>query len=325
MRDDHVVPRNIPQGNISRAGDKRSTTHSPAPDSLLGISRRLECRDYALAYLLDEHLTFTAEQITRMLFASERTCANRLTKLRKLGFVDWFAPKRPVGRLAAQWVAGLLSARCVALARDERPPTAAAVRRMQDRIAMRTHLGHLVGSNQLGVDLIAHARRNPGFALVRWWSGARISASCGGRVRPDVHGVWRAGGRDTPWYLEFDTGTEQLSTLVAKLGAYRRLREAGGPVWPVLFWLPSNAREANLHRVMAAAGVTGLGLVVATGSRDVAATVPGGPAGEVWRLLGNGPRRLALGELPSLMGEAGPFHPGPVTPEQDPLFLLHQP
>jgi hypothetical protein len=38
--------------------------------------------------------------------------------------------------------------------------------------------------------------------------------------------------------------------------------------------------------------------------------------------VGNGRRRHRLAELPADIGAPGPFHPGPPTIEQDPLYLL---
>jgi hypothetical protein len=37
--------------------------------------------------------------------------------------------------------------------------------------------------------------------------------------------------------LEYDTGTESLDHLTAKLSGYRDVAEVGGPAYPVLFWL----------------------------------------------------------------------------------------
>jgi len=59
---------------------------------------------------------------------------------------------------------------------------------------------------------------------------------------------------------------------------------------------------------------------VATAARD--AVAGHGPAGPVWRVAGNGRRRLRLAELPCQLGEPGAYHPGPPAPEQDPLYLL---
>jgi hypothetical protein len=42
----------------------------------------------------------------------------------------------------------------------------------------------------------------------------------------------------------------------------------------------------------------------------------------VWKVAGNGRRRLRLGELPCRLGQPGAYHPGPPTAEEDPLYLL---
>ena len=64
------------------------------------------------------------------------------------------------------------------------------------------------------------------------------------------------------------------------------------------------------------------GLIVATAARDAAAAAGHGPAGPVWKLAGNGRRRLRLAELPCRLGQPGGYHPGPPTAEEDPLYLL---
>ena len=87
----------------------------------------------------------------------------------------------------------------------------------------------------------------------------------------------------------------------------------------MLFWLPTTARETNLHRRLNGAA---RGLIVATAARDRRSAAGHGPAGPVWKVAGNGRRRLRLAELPCRLGQAGGYNPGPPTPEQDPLYLL---
>jgi hypothetical protein len=323
--------RNIPAGDISRPGVPHTPHSRPAgtprrggtPDSLREISWRLQPRDYVLAHLLHEHRYLTTAQISAILFSSERTCRNRLNVLRKLGFIDWFMPVRPsAGRLPVHWIPGPLSARYVALYFGERPPTAKAVREAQDALVSGGHLHHTDGVNQFFVDLLAHVRCHPEARLARWWAGRRIAAAIDHNVRPDGHGVWhehtRGQDRQVAFFLEHDTGSEAHSVLTrGKLAAYRKLVASGGPAWPVLFWLPTTARETNFHRRLDGAA---RGLIVATAARDAA--VGHGPAGPVWKVAGNGRRRLRLAELPCQWGEAGAYHPGPPTPEQDPLYLL---
>lgn len=253
------------------------------------------------------------------MFNSPRTCRNRLDALRRLGFIDWFRPVLASGRrLSVHWVPGALSARYVALSRGERPPSPKTVREQQDRRLSARHVGHNDGVNQFGVDLLSFARTHPDAALLRWWASARTASAINHNSRPDSHGVWREEGRVVAYFLEFDTGTESLTVLARKVAAYRAVHAGGGPAWPVLFWLPSAVRETNLHKRL---NGSARGLVVATASRDAAAEH--GPAGPVWRLVGNGRRRLRLSELPCQMGQAGAYHPGPPAPTDDPLYHLH--
>ncbi len=272
-----------------------------------------------IAHLLHEHRYLSTEQIAAVLFTSPRTCRNRLNVLRKIGFIDWFMPVRPGrGRLPVHWVPGPMSARYVALHGGERPPTAKAVREMQDALVSGGHLDHTDGANQFFVDLLAHARRHPDSRLARWWSARRIAAAVDHNVRPDGHGVWCEQDQQVGFFLEYDTGSEVHSVLTGKLAAYRKLTAGGGPVWPVLFWLPTAARETNFHRRL---GGAARGLIVATAARDAAAAH--GPADPVWKVAGNGRSRLRLADLPGQIGQPGPYHPGPPTEEQDPLWLLH--
>jgi hypothetical protein len=111
-------------------------------------------------------------------------------------------------------------------------------------------------------------------------------------VRPDGHGVWIDGGHAVPFWLETDLGTETLSRVVGKLTGYAALPPSRA--YPVLFWLPTAAREANLHAQLARIGVPDA-VTVATAAADHAAGT-GGPAGPVWRMPGQ-PKRVAPADL----------------------------
>jgi len=295
-------------------------------DDLLAISWRLEPRDYVIAHLLAEHRFLTTEQIASILFTSARTCRNRLNVLRKLGFVDWFMPVHPRrGRLPVHWVPGRLSARYVALYHGRPAPSSRAVRDQRDaHPSAATRLGHLVhadGANQFFIDLLVYARTHPEARLARWWSSARTFAKVNHNTRPDGHGVWHDGDTQVAFFLEHDTGTESHTVRAEKLAGYRTLRDRG-IAWPVLFWLPTTAIETHFHQHLTArAGQTG-GVLVATAARDHAHR-HGGPAGPVWKIVGNGRRRLRLAQLPGPIGTAGlAYHPGPPEPAEDPLYLL---
>jgi protein involved in plasmid replication-relaxation len=329
MIDDQRRPGNIPAGDTFRPGVGRSrltgiprrSRTARTPTDLREISWRLQPRDYVLAHLLDEHRFLSTEQIAAVLFTSVRTCRNRLDVLRTLGFITWFMPVHGTrGRLPVHWVPGPLSARYVALYNGERAPTTRAVRELQDTHASTTsagHIGHDDGANQFFVDLLAHSRRHPESRLTRWWSSARIARVIDRNTRPDGHGVWREGDRQVAFFLEHDTGTEHHPDRAAKLVSYQTVRDAGGPAWPVLFWLASTAQETHLHQHLA--GAT-RGLVVATAARDRPAGH--GPAGPMWQVVGGGGCRLRLAELPDRLTAGGAYHPGPPGPDEDPLYLL---
>ncbi len=330
MTNDQRQPGNTPAGDILRSGvgrtrpsatPRRSPTARTASD-LHEISWRLQPRDYVLAHLLAEHRFLTTEQIAAVLYTSVRTCRNRLNVLRRLGFVTWFMPVHPTrGRLPVHWVPGRLSARYVALHKGEKAPTTRAVRELEDAHAATTSAGHVEhddGVNQFFVDLLAHSRAHPDTRLTRWWSSAHTAKEINHETRPDGHGVWTEADRRVAFFLEHDTGTMHHPDRAAKLASYAKVRDAEGPAWPVLFWLPSTTIETHLHQHLAAAPKATRGLVVATAARDRAA----GPAGPVWRIVGNGRRRLRLSELPDRLTPGGGYNPGPPTAQQDPLYLL---
>lgn len=332
-------PRNIPVGDIPRPGvsaprtprtwsTSRDIPHrSRPPDDLLSISWRLQPRDYVIAHLLSEHRFLTTDQIAAVLFHSPRTCRNRLDVLRTLGFVDWFMPVHPVaGRLPVHWVPGRLSARYVALYHGQPAPSGRAMREQRDaHPSAATRLGHLAhadGTNQFFIDLLTHARTHPRARLTRWWSAARTFAKVNHNTRPDGHGVWQEGDDEVAFFLEHDTGTESHPARAAKISGYRTLRDKHMP-WPVLFWLPTTAIETHLHQHLASHPGHTHGVLVATAARDHAVQ-HGGPAGPVWRVVGDGRQRLRLAQLPGPVGPAGlAYHPGPPEPREDPLYLLH--
>jgi hypothetical protein len=109
------------------------------------------------------------------------------------------------------------------------------------------------------------------------------------------------------FFLECDTGSENLARLVGKLDAYARLAATGGPRYPVLFWLPNAEREDNLRRVLRGNRLVETGAVpVATATHDT------DPAGPVWLPATDRPtdgRRVPLAELPASHGPRSATNP----------------
>jgi hypothetical protein len=123
--------------------------------------------------------------------------------------------------------------------------------------------------------------------LAEWWPERRCAGAWGEVVRPDAYGVWVEGGSRLPFLFEYDTGSERLGRLQAKLSGYAALaRAAHHPTW-VLFCFPSKGRETAARRVLAHHEVP-----VAT------AVIPPGlaPDAALWLAIG-GPGRRRLAEL----------------------------
>jgi hypothetical protein len=161
---------------------------------------------------------------------------------------------------------------------------------------------HLLGVNSFFTDLAGYARRHPGTKLQRWWPESRTANSpsavlaTGPRVRPDGHGIFVEEGRTVAFFLEYDTGTEPIRTLVDKLDGYAALGQQG-TYCPVLFYLHSHTREQNLHERIG----TCHNAFVATAVRSAAAGPEASPADRVWLLHGahDSGDRLRLSGLPS--------------------------
>nr|WP_239153036.1 replication-relaxation family protein [Virgisporangium aurantiacum] len=282
--------------------------------------RRIVPRDRDLLALLAEHYLLSTPQIAAAFFESRRTAQRRLTTLHRLGVVHRFAYPNPehtaVPYLYTLGPVGLQlhpDAYHDPDGRYARAPRSSIERAR--RIAASATAAHLLGVNQFFIDLLAAARRpsagtatgraTGGARLVRWWSeqhATDVYAQSG--IRPDGHGIWRAHGATVGFFLEHDRSTENLPRVVAKLRAYARLAEFG-PRYPVLLWLPTAEREANIQRLLA--GVpTPMPVATAVHGPD--------PAGRVWTLTADATaspgRRRRLNELPSDHGPRSGTNPG---------------
>ncbi|MGF6882342.1 hypothetical protein ABIA39_001284 [Nocardia sp. GAS34] len=120
------------------------------------------------------------------------------------------------------------------------------------------------------------------------------------QLHPDGYGCWEHEGRAVRFFLEYDTGTESLTTVVSKLVDYQRFPTDKFGL--LLFSVHSARRETGLRTALSRAfGSYRPDLVIATTSRDL--THPDGPAGPVWALWtaesgGAVTQRLRLADLP---------------------------
>jgi hypothetical protein len=271
-------------------------------DRVLRVRAQLTARDIQLLDWLADHRVLTSFQIASALFSSLDFAQRRLLTLHRLGLVDRFRPLRAGGgSYPWHYVLDYLGAQFVAASRDEPPPRPTQSADRVRRIAASRTLDHQLGLNQFFIDLAAQARTNPAMHLERWLSeqqcarpgafGIALITS----VHPDGHGIWCEGDERLAFFLEFDGGTERHSVLMDKLARYGRHVQQGGPRWPVLFSLPTAAREQHLHRLLEQEGSP---VPVATTARDIAPY--GHPTDATWLVHGNDRRPRRLIELAEL-------------------------
>lgn len=276
-------------------------THTQSSASLTasvvaGELGRLTPRDRLILDLLDQHQTFTTDQLATLAFTSLARARNRLATLHARDILDRFRLYQRPGSQSWRWTLGPVGAAILAAGSGTAMPRPSAVRDATMRLAASGTLAHLLAVNGFFVALTGHARTHPGLRLERWWNEARCREACGKLVRPDGHGVWSDGRRVAPFWAEVDLGTEPLRRVAGKLAGYAALPPRRA--YPVLFWLTNAAREANLHAYLSRTGVPD-GVTVATATD--------GPAGEVWRVVGRS-GRISLVELGEpLAGSGAPW------------------
>ncbi|RAY15413.1 hypothetical protein DPM19_12020 [Actinomadura craniellae] len=280
-----------------------------SPALIAGLAHRLTGRDRALLDLLWEHRVLTTEQLSAIFYPSISKARHRLLDLYRLAVLERFQPWTPVGTRPLHWVLGPAGAHVLAAQRG------IAVRELGYRldavlsISHSPKLAHQVGVNDFFARLHAHARRPDALsALTQWWPERRCTALWGDLARPDAFGCWRTVRPDgspaeVDFFLEHDTGSEPLARVAGKLTGYAALAESTGISTPVLFWLPSQAREANLREVIGTPEVP-----VATAARTPAAH-PDGPAGPVWLPAGPTGARRTLAALADIWPATGPHTP----------------
>jgi len=285
----------------SRRGGGPAASPSPSTPARsgsadpLGVVRSLTERDRFCVSVLAEHQVLTTTQLAQLCFPSLDVAQRRLLRLTRLGVLDRFRWHALVGSEAWHYTLGPAGAALVAAERGAEPPRPGELRRRALRLAASPRLAHLLGVNGFFCALGAQARNEPGCALVSWWSERRCAEHYGELIRPDAQGVWAEHGHQVGFFVEYDTGSEPLSRVAAKLYGYTDLAAAGGPRHPVCFSLGSAAREAHLHRLLAERPPQ---LTAATTSAELAAALGTGPAGAVW-LTAGAERRRRLIDLPA--------------------------
>jgi Replication-relaxation len=315
-----VTPRKAVRSPATGLRARRPARLAATSDHLAILAGRLTARDRWLLRMLHEYQVLTTTQITQLAFGTTRVAALRLDVLYRHQAVDRFRPLAITGSAPLHWVLGPAGAQVLA-AEDAITVTQLGYRR--DRalaIAWSPRLAHDTGVNGFFTALAATARAHPDCGLDAWWPERRCAALWGDLARPDGYGRWHEPGpagtiRAAEFFLEYDTGTEDLPRVTAKLAGYRQLAARTGITTPVLIWLPGPARETALRALLAAlpAALTAL-VPVATATPASAATRPGGPAGPAWLPAGEAGPRRRLACLPGAWPAAAPPGSLPATP-----------
>ncbi len=292
-----------------------------SPDLAAALAARLTARDRWLLRMLHEHRVLTTTQIAQLAFGTTRAATARLATLYQYRAVDRFRPLAASGSAPLHFILDDAGAAVLA-AEDGTTPAALGYRR--DRaaaIALSPRLGHTTGANGFFTALAAAARTSHSrHKLECWWSERRCAAIWGDLARPDGYGRWREQPPGHPsvvadFFLEYDTGSEDLPRLITKLAGYAALAARTGIATPVLFWLPSLRREAALRARLAGPaphGIPGAASAAQIPGVPVATSAPGagGPAGAAWLRAGTTGPRLRLVQL------AAPGTPAPASGPQ---------
>jgi len=251
------------------------------------LAARLTHRDRWMLRMLAEHRVLTTHHLAALAFPSERSAQLRLRALFTLGVIDRFQPLTPTGSAPLHWVLDTPGAAVLA-AEDGHNQLPGAHRHVRAlAVAHSTQLEHLLGVNTCLIGLAASATRAPRrSALELWWSQARCTRNVGDFTRPDAYAIWHHEHHRLPFFFEYDTGTEALHRLGAKLAGYYELATATAIATPVLFWLPTPAREAAArHALSHAAATLEQPHRVPIATATPAAAGPAGPAGAGWQPL----------------------------------------
>jgi hypothetical protein len=263
---------------VSSGGGGRS-----AAERLAALAGRLTDRDRTLCRLLHQHRVLTTPQLTDLAFPSRNAAEHRLAILHQLGVVDRFRPRHTPGSAPYHYVLGPLGAALLAAQTDQEPAELGYRRDRTLALAHSQRLAHLLGVNSFFCALAHAAGQDPAAALELWWSEQRCAARWGRLVHPDGYGRWREHQSRVDFFLEYDRGSEPAGRLAAKLPGYLALAQASEIATPLLWWLPTPAREAAARQALAASS-----LPVATATPHPDHT----PAGPLWLPLHtSGPRR----------------------------------
>ncbi|MBQ1123759.1 replication-relaxation family protein [Streptomyces sp. B15] len=301
---------------FSRARPNRQPHHV----NLTPLVHRITDRDQWLAWMLHEHRVLTTRQITRLAFPSLRTAQRRLRALYEYALLDSFRPLVQSGSGPEHYTLGPAGAALLAAQAGCDPSEMGWRPSHTGRIAYSPTLGHDLGTNELLTLLAAHAHTTH-TRLTLWLSARSSVRRWGDLVHPDAYAHWYDDGwREVPFFLEYDTGSEQLARVEAKLASYAAFTTATGARPALLIHTRTASREAALRRRLTEPARS-LHLRVATASADFTTDTPWG---RWWLPLDPPARRTELAALASRWPDLTPAYKAEAS-EADSLLTLPVP
>ncbi|MFC5907904.1 replication-relaxation family protein [Streptacidiphilus monticola] len=292
----------MPAVTIRHAPQPAATTGRRRRTPLTALAARLTPRDLWLLDMLAEHTVLTTHHITALAFTGRRSANRRLHALHQLGLLDSFRIRQPIGSGPEHYVLGHLGAQVLAARHATTPQALGWHTDQAGRVAYHPELAHDTGATGFLADYAADGQ------LDAWWGPARCARAWGDLARPDAyarHVPTSDKGEAVGFFLEYDTGTEPLTRLAAKLDDYAELARATATRPLVLFTLHSHRREAHLHQRLA--GHPALtDITVATSSRDTHDSAPDA----AWLPVALPSHRAPLTELARLWPDSPVTDPG---------------
>lgn len=248
-----MMPRRPESAESAARPAARHTTRFPAPgQGLAYLLFRTTPRDRWLLAMLAEHRVLTIAQAHALCFASERRATARLRELYQLALTDRFRtnPLPGTGSSALRYVLGPAGALLVAASHDMTPKQFRYDHAKLLRQAARADLPHTLACNSVMIGL-ALAAAAAGTPIQAWWEQNSCLPMWGDLIRPDAYatlGHNTAGVEaGTGLFLEYDTGSEHLPQLTAKIDGYARFAETYNASHLILIHVPDPARELALH------------------------------------------------------------------------------